>query len=90
MLCYQISVRFTFRDHRAFLVSTRQKQIKAKSYLVTRGLPFGHGTKYRRFFATEKEAAHYVAYLNSVYVNRTLSIPASTGGQLFLFSEVSK
>jgi hypothetical protein len=90
MVCYQVLVQFAFCNHKAVLVSTSQKQIKAKSFLVTTGLPFGHGLKYRRFFATEKEAAQYVAYLYNLYANRTSSSPAGSGGQLSLFQEVSE
>jgi hypothetical protein len=49
------------------------------------GLPFGQGLKYRRFFVTKKEAAQYTAYLHSGYASRTISSPAYTGGQLYLF-----
>jgi hypothetical protein len=90
MVCYQVLAQFALCNHKAFLVSTSQKQIEAKDFLVTTGLPFGHGLKYRRFFATEKEAAQYVSYLHALYANRTISIPASSGGQLFLFPEVSE
>jgi hypothetical protein len=85
MVCYQVLVQFAFCNHKAFLVSTSQKQIEAKSFLVTTGLPFGRGLKYRRFFATEKEAVRYTAHLHSVYANRTISNPALSGGQLLLF-----
>jgi hypothetical protein len=85
MVCYQVLVRFAFCNHKAVLVSTSVKRTKAKPFLVTTGLPFGHGLKYRRFFATEKEAAQYVAYLHNLYANRTISSPARSGGQFNLF-----
>jgi hypothetical protein len=85
MVCYQVLAQLAFCSHKPVLVSTSLKRIKAKSFLVVSGLPFGHGLKYRRFFATAKEAAQYTAYLHSVYVNRTISIPAGSGGQLYLF-----
>jgi hypothetical protein len=85
MVCYQVLVQFAFRNHKPVLVSASKKRIKAKSFLVTSPLPFGHGLKYRRFFATKKEAVHYVSYLRAVYKNRIISNPANSGGQLFLF-----
>jgi hypothetical protein len=89
MVCYQVLVQFAFCKYKAALVSTSVKCIKAKSFLVTTGLPFGHGLTYRRFFATAQEAAHYTAYLHSMYAHRTIASPASSGGQLSLFQEVS-
>jgi hypothetical protein len=85
MVCYQVLAQFAFRNYKTVLVSTRLKRIEAKPFLVTTGLPFGHGLKYRRFFETAKEAVQYLAHLYSVYTNRTISIPASSGGQLSLF-----
>jgi hypothetical protein len=87
MVCYQVLAQFAFCNHKAVLVSTSQKQIEAKDFLITTGLPFGHGLKYRRFFTTEKEAAQYAAYLHNLYANRTISSPANSGGQLSLFQE---
>jgi hypothetical protein len=85
MICYQVLAQFAFINHKAALVSTTMKRIEAKDYLVATGLPFGHGLKYRRFFPTEQEAAQYIDYLHNHYANRTVSSPASSGGQLFLF-----
>jgi hypothetical protein len=85
MVCYQVLARFAFCNHKPVLVFTSLKSLQAPSHLVVSGLPFGHGLKYRRFFATAKEAAQYLTHLHSVYANRTISIPASSGGQLYLF-----
>jgi hypothetical protein len=90
MVCYQFSAQFTFYQHKPVLVSTHIKKQKAKAFLVSSGLPFGHGLKYRRFFKTKKEAARYVSYLRRVYKNRTVPFSALPGGQLYLFQEVSK
>jgi hypothetical protein len=79
MICYQVLVGFTFRNQKTVLVSISQKQVEAKEFLVTSGLLFGHCLKYRRFFATEKEAAQYTAYLHNLYANRTISNPAGSG-----------
>jgi hypothetical protein len=85
MVCYQVLVKFAFCNYKPVLVSTSLKSLQAPSHLVVSGLPFGHGLKYRHFFATAKEATQYLAHLHSVYANRTISSPASSGGQLFLF-----
>jgi hypothetical protein len=90
MICYQVLAKFAFCSHKPVLVSTSLKSLQAPAHLVVSGLPFGHGLKYRRFFATAKEAMQYLAHLYSVYANRTISIPASSGGQLYLFQDVSK
>jgi hypothetical protein len=95
MVCYQVTVQFVFSkeplgSHRPSLVSTHVKKQKAKAFLVRSRLPFGHGLKYRRFFHTKKEAAQYISYLYTVYKNRIMPDPARSGGQLFLFQEVSK
>jgi hypothetical protein len=90
MICFQVTAQFAFYQHRPALVSTHIKKQKAKAFLVLSGLPFGHGLKYRRFFSTEKEASGYVAYLHKVYAHRTIPNPAHSGGQLYLFQEVSK
>ncbi|GHV38313.1 hypothetical protein AGMMS49546_08530 [Spirochaetia bacterium] len=85
MVCYQVTAQFAFCQHKPVLVSTSTKKQKAKAFLVLSGLPFGHGLKYSRFFETEKEAFGYVAYLNTVYINRICPNPAYSGGQLTLF-----
>jgi hypothetical protein len=90
MVCYQVSAQFTFYQHKSALVSTHIKKQNVKAFLVSSGLPFGHGLKYRRFFHTKKEAARYVSYLCGVYKNRIVPFPALPGGQLYLFQEVSK
>jgi hypothetical protein len=79
MVCHQVLVRFTFRNQKTVLVSISQKQVEAKEFLVTSGLLFGHCLKYRRFFATKKEAAQYTAYLHKLYPNHTIFNPASFG-----------
>jgi hypothetical protein len=85
MVCYQVLAQFAFCNHKAALVSTSLKRIEAKSFLVSSCLPFGRGLKYRRFFATAKEAARYMARLHYVYANHPISSPASSSGQIFLF-----
>jgi hypothetical protein len=85
MLCYQVTVQFAFHRRKPALVSTHIKKQKAKSFLVKSGLPFGHGLKYRRFFRTKKEAAHYISYLHTVYKGRIIPNPAFSGDQLLLF-----
>jgi hypothetical protein len=95
MVCYQVTAQFAFYEepvgsHRPVLVSTHIKKQKAKAFLVRSRLPFGHGLKYRRFFHTKKEAVQYVSYLHTVYKDRIIPDPARSGGQLFLFQEVSK
>ncbi|GHV92369.1 hypothetical protein AGMMS50268_28720 [Spirochaetia bacterium] len=85
MVCYQVSARFVFQQHKPVLVSVSTKKQEAKSFLVLIGLPFGHGLKYSRFFKTEKAAFGYVAYLNTVYKNCICPNPACSGGQLALF-----
>jgi hypothetical protein len=89
MVCYQVLARFAFSEeplgsHKAVLISTHIKKQKAKAFLVKSRLPFGSGLKYRRFFKTKKEAAHYVSYLRRVYKNRIVPYPAFPGGQLTL------
>jgi hypothetical protein len=76
MLCYQVTVQFTFHQHGPTLVSTHVKKQRAKAFLVLSGLPFGHGLKYSRFFKTKKEAAQYVAYLQSIYKGHIIPNPA--------------
>jgi hypothetical protein len=91
MVCYQVLAQFTFCQHKPALVSTHIKKQKARPFLVKSGLPFGHGLKYRRFFRTKKEAVRYRLYLHTVYTNRTISVSAISGGQLFFkFQEVSE
>jgi hypothetical protein len=85
MICYQVLAQFAFNQYKPVLVSTHIKKQKATAFLVLSGLPFGHGLKYRRFFHTKKEASGYVAYLHTVYANRTIPNPALPGGQLLLF-----
>jgi hypothetical protein len=85
MVCYQVLAQFAFSHHKAVLVSTRIKKQKAQVFLVKSRLPFGSGLKYRRFFRTKKEAAHYVSYLHAVYKNRTIPNSAHSGGQSGLF-----
>jgi hypothetical protein len=85
MVCYQVFVRFTFRQHKAVLVSTTIKKQNAPAFLAASALPFGSPCKHRRWFATKKEAALYVAYLHKVYANRTAPGPAHSGDQLELF-----
>jgi hypothetical protein len=85
MICYQVLVRFAFRQHKAVLVSTAVKKQKAPAFLAASGLPFGSPCKHCRWFATKKEAALFVAYLHKVYANRTAPGPAHSGGQLELF-----
>jgi hypothetical protein len=86
MVCYQVSVRFAFVQHKAFLVSTSIKaQPNVKAFLVNSGLPFGHGLKVNHFFSSQKEAVSFVSYLHTVYKNHMVSAPASSGGQLLLF-----
>jgi hypothetical protein len=87
-MCYQVYVRFTFRDHRPVLASVTTSRVQAPPYLVETELPFGIGHIYRRFFSTESEAARYVAYLRTSYAGRTL--PPCTDSQLSLFQEVSE
>ena len=86
MVCYSVLVRFTFHQHRAALVATHiKKHHNARPFLVRHGLPFGSGLKYRRFFATKKEAARYVSYLYAVYKGRIIPNPPLPGGQLAWF-----
>jgi hypothetical protein len=85
MVCYQVLAQFTFHQHRPALVSTHIKKQNARPFLVLSGLPFGHGLKYRRFFQTKKEAAHYVSYLHAVYKGRIIPNPPLPCGQLLLF-----
>jgi hypothetical protein len=85
MICYQVTVQFSFSNHKAVLISTAIKEQKAKPFLVLSGLPFGNGLKYRRFYETEQEAENYVSYLNTVYKNRIVPSPAHQDGQLSLF-----
>jgi hypothetical protein len=91
MLCYQVSVQFTFYEEplgpykQPVLVSTHIKKQNVRPFLVRSGLPFGSRLKYRRFFYTEKEAAQYVSYLHTVYKDRIIPNPAQLGGQ-FLFN----
>ncbi|GHV93607.1 hypothetical protein AGMMS50268_41100 [Spirochaetia bacterium] len=85
MVCYQVTAQFAFCRQKPVLVSTGTKKQKAKAFLVLSGLPFGHGLKYSRFFITEKEAIRFIAYLNTVYINRICSNSAHSGGQLTLF-----
>jgi hypothetical protein len=85
MICYQVTTQFIFCHHKPVLVSTSTKKQKIKSFLILSGLPFGHGLKYSRFFETKKEALGYVAYLNTVYINRICPSPAHSGSQLTLF-----
>jgi hypothetical protein len=63
---------------------------KAPAFLVSTGLHFGSPCKHRRWFATEKEAAQFVSHLQKVYINRTAPSPACSGGQLYLFQDVSE
>ena len=90
MVCYQVTVQFTFVWHKPALVSTRIKKQKARACLVRSGLPFGRGLKHRRFFRTKKEASQYAAYLHAVYKNRMAPNPPLPGGQQYLFQEVSE
>jgi hypothetical protein len=83
--CFQVSVQFTFSNHKAVLVSTHIKRQKAPAFLVSLGLPVGHGLKYRRFFHSEKEASSYVSYLRRVYANCLFPSPVFPGGQFSLF-----
>jgi hypothetical protein len=90
MVCYQVLAQFAFNEeplgsHKPVLVATHIKKQKAKAFLVSSGLPFGSGLKYRRFFHTKQEAARYVAYLRRVYKNRIFPFPALPSGQLYLF-----
>jgi hypothetical protein len=85
MLCYQVSVRFVFCNHKAALVSTHIKKQNARAFLVMSCLPFGHGLKFSRFFQTKKEAVRYVSHLPMVYKNRIVPNPPFPGGQLTLF-----
>jgi hypothetical protein len=85
MVCYQVSARFAFQQHKPVLVSVGTKKQEAKAFLVLSRLPFGHGLKYSRFFETEKEALRFVAYLNTVYINRICPGPVYSDGQLELF-----
>jgi hypothetical protein len=85
MVCYQVSVRFAFNQHKPILVATHIKRQNVGVFLVLSGLPFGSGLKYRRFFHTKKEAARYVSYLHAVYKDRIIPNPALPGGQLLLF-----
>jgi hypothetical protein len=39
MVCYQVSVQYTFIHHKAVLVSTYIKKQTAKAFLVRSGLP---------------------------------------------------
>jgi hypothetical protein len=90
MICYQVLAQFAFTHHKPVLVATHIKKHHARTFLVSSGLPFGAGLKYRRFFRTKQEAALYVSYLRRVYKNRIVPYPALPGGQLYLFQEVSK
>jgi hypothetical protein len=85
MVCFQVLAQFVFQQYRPVLVSTHVKKQNAPAHLVLSRLPFGSSLKYRRFFRTKKEAAHYVSYLHRVYKNRTIPNPALPGGQLKLF-----
>jgi hypothetical protein len=85
MVCYQVLAQFAFYRHKPVLVATHIKKQKAKPFLVSSGLPFGSGLKYRRFFKTKQDAARYVSYLHTVYKNRIVPYPALPGGQLYLF-----
>jgi hypothetical protein len=90
MACYQVLVQYAFIQHKPVLVSTHIKKQTAKAFLVLSGLSFGHGLKHRRFFRTEKEAVLFVSHLHRVYKNRIVPNPPLTGGQLYLFQEVSE
>jgi hypothetical protein len=90
MLCYQVTARFSFINHKAMLVSTNIKKLdNAQVHLVLSGFTFGSGLKICRFFLTKTQAAQYVSYLNKVYKNRKGPVPspapAGSGGQLSLF-----
>jgi hypothetical protein len=85
MVCYLVLAQFTFHQHKPALVSMHVKKQNAKSFLVKSGLPFGHGLKYRRFFKTKKETAHYVSFLHAVYKGRIIPNPPLPGGQFLLF-----
>jgi hypothetical protein len=90
MVCYQVLVQYAFIQHKAVLVSTHIKKQNVRAFLVRSGLPFGHGLKHRRFFRTEQEAAQYVSHLHTVYKNRIVPYPPLSGGQQYLFQEVSE
>jgi hypothetical protein len=85
MVCYQVLAQFAFYRYKPVLVAAHIKKQKGKPFLVSSGLPFGSGLKYRRFFKTKQEAARYVSYLHGVYKNRIMPYPALPGGQLYLF-----
>jgi hypothetical protein len=85
MICYQVTVQFTFQQHKPALVSTHIKKQKARARLVQSGLPYGSLLKHRRFFYTEQEAAQYALYLHRVYKNRIAPKPSASGGQPGLF-----
>jgi hypothetical protein len=76
MVCYQVLAQFAFYRYKSVLVAAHIKKQKAKPFLVSSGLPFGSGLKYRRFFKTKKEATRYVSYLHAVYKGRIIPNPA--------------
>jgi hypothetical protein len=87
MICYQVLARFAFVQHKPSLVAATIRKLKAKSFYVWSGLPFGTGLKHRRFFRTKQEAALYVSYLYTVYKNRMAPEPANHDNQPLLFQE---
>jgi hypothetical protein len=89
MVCYQVLAQFVFIRHKPVLVSTHIKKQHARAFLVMSGLPFGPGLKHSRFFKTKKETARYVSHLHVVYKNRIVPYPPLSGGQQYLFQEVS-
>jgi catabolite regulation protein CreA len=85
MVCYHVLAQFAFSRHKPVLVGTHIKKQNTKAFLVDSGLPFGSGTKIRRFFKTKKEAVRYVSYLRRVYKGRIVPRPPLPGGQQYLF-----
>jgi hypothetical protein len=90
MVCFQVTARFAFSQHKPVLVSTHIKKQNAKAFLVLSGLPFGSVLKHSRFFHTEQEAAQFVSCLHAVYKGRIIPNPPLPGGQQYLFQEVSE
>jgi hypothetical protein len=85
MHCYQVVARLMFHRHKPVLVSTEIKKQDAPAFLVSSGLPYGSCVRLYRYFRSKKEAEDYVSHLNKVYIGRTISDPAISGGQGWLF-----